>query len=140
MIRYKTFDTSRGLFLTINLEEQLMPGSFEHTLNYLIDQLDLSPFDAAFHNDEKGAPAYPPKEWSGTIEELKKKRKDAERLIGNIIAQHIALDKEGKASSGLNEMAASYGYDKEYRERHLKRLQKNVDRINRFLEEPEERK
>jgi transposase len=60
MIRYKTFDASQGLFLTVNLEEQLVPGSFEHTLNYLIDQLDLSAFDAAFHNDEKGAPAYPP--------------------------------------------------------------------------------
>jgi hypothetical protein len=40
-------------------EEQLLPGSFEHTLNYLIDRLDPSAFDAAFHNDRKGAPAYP---------------------------------------------------------------------------------
>jgi hypothetical protein len=42
--------------MTVNLEDQLIPGSFEHTLNYLIDQLDLSAFDAAFHNDLKGAP------------------------------------------------------------------------------------
>jgi hypothetical protein len=51
MTRYKYVDTSQGLFLT---------GSFEHTVNYLIDQLELSPFDAAFHNDHKGAPAYSP--------------------------------------------------------------------------------
>jgi transposase len=30
-------------------------------VNYLIDQLDLSAFDAAFHNDHKGAPAYSPR-------------------------------------------------------------------------------
>jgi transposase len=60
MARYKYFDKSQGLFLTVSLEGQLIPGSFEHTVNYLIDQLDLSAFDAAFHNDPKGAPAYSP--------------------------------------------------------------------------------
>jgi transposase len=29
-------------------------------VNYLIDQLDLSAFDATFHNDHKGVPAYSP--------------------------------------------------------------------------------
>jgi hypothetical protein len=42
------------------LDRQLIPSSFEHTVNYLIDQFDLSRFDAAFHNDQLGAPAYPP--------------------------------------------------------------------------------
>ncbi|MDR2633449.1 MAG: hypothetical protein LBC51_07495 [Treponema sp.] len=60
MPRYKYFDTSQGLFLTVSLDQQLIPGSFEHTLNYLIDQFDLSAFNAAFHNDRLGAPAYPP--------------------------------------------------------------------------------
>jgi transposase len=60
MARYKYFDKSQGLFMTVNLNDQLIPGSFEHTLNYLIDRLDLSAFDAAFHNDKKGAPAYSP--------------------------------------------------------------------------------
>ncbi|MDR1353645.1 MAG: IS1182 family transposase, partial [Treponema sp.] len=60
MARYKNYDMSQGLFLTVNPEEQLMPGSFEHTLDCLIDRLDLGAFDAAFHNDQKGAPAYPP--------------------------------------------------------------------------------
>ncbi|MDR0375873.1 MAG: hypothetical protein LBH85_09175 [Treponema sp.] len=48
MARYKYFDKSQGLFMTVNLEDQLIPGSFEHTLNYLIDRLDLTAFDAAF--------------------------------------------------------------------------------------------
>ncbi|MDR0722728.1 MAG: transposase [Treponema sp.] len=61
MPRYIYFDTSQGLFMTVSLEEQLIPGSLEHnTLNHLIDQLDLSAFDAAFHNDQQGAPAYSP--------------------------------------------------------------------------------
>jgi hypothetical protein len=58
MARYKYFDKSRGLLMTINLNDHLIPGSFEHTLNYLIDQLDLSAFDAAFYNDWKSAPTY----------------------------------------------------------------------------------
>ncbi|MDR2784111.1 MAG: transposase [Treponema sp.] len=59
--RYKYFDISQGLFLTAYLEQQLKPGSFEqHTVNYLIDRAGLSSFDAAFHNDKTGDPAYSP--------------------------------------------------------------------------------
>ena len=48
MARYKHIDTSLR-FLAVDLERQLLPGSFEHALNYLIDhQLDLSGFDARF--------------------------------------------------------------------------------------------
>jgi transposase len=61
MARYKFLDhPGQGLILTLNLKEQLLPGTFEFTLNHLIDRTDLSAFDAAYHNDEKGAPAYPP--------------------------------------------------------------------------------
>jgi transposase len=61
MARYKYLDhLSQGLILTLNLKDQLSPGTFEFTLNHLIDQADLSVFDAAYHNDEKGAPAYSP--------------------------------------------------------------------------------
>jgi transposase len=48
------------LFLTVNLAEQLLSNTFEFTLDYLIHRLNLSPFAAAFHNDQTGAPAYPP--------------------------------------------------------------------------------
>jgi transposase len=61
MACYKFLDhPAQGLFLTINLKDQLLPGSFEFTLNYLIDHMDLSAFDAAYHNDAQGASAYPP--------------------------------------------------------------------------------
>jgi hypothetical protein len=55
MGRYKYLDFTQGLFLTINLAEQLLPGTFEFTLNHLINQMDLSVFDAAYHNNVKGA-------------------------------------------------------------------------------------
>jgi transposase len=61
MARYKRIDT--GLkFLPIDLFRQLVPGTFEHALGHLIDhELDLSPLDDRFGNDDTGAPAYAPR-------------------------------------------------------------------------------
>lgn len=47
--------------LPVHLADQLQPGTFEHTIDYLVDnEIDLSGFDAQYHNDEVGAPAYDP--------------------------------------------------------------------------------
>ena len=60
MARYKPIDTSPR-FLAVDLEKQLVPGTFEHALHYLIDnELDLSSFDTRYKNDLTGAAAYPP--------------------------------------------------------------------------------
>lgn len=60
MARYKHIDTSPRL-LAVDLSQQLLSGTFEHALNYLLDhEMDLSGMDARFCNDEAGAPAYPP--------------------------------------------------------------------------------
>ena len=60
MARYKEVDT-QPRFLPIDLAHQLLPGTFEHALNHLLDnELDLSDFDARFCNDATGASAYPP--------------------------------------------------------------------------------
>ena len=60
MARYKHIDTSPRL-LPVDLARQLLPGTFEHALNHLLDhEIDLSDFDARFRNDETGALAYPP--------------------------------------------------------------------------------
>ncbi len=60
MARYKPIDTSPR-FLAVDLERQLLPGTFEHALNHLVDhRLDLSRFDARYRNDLTGASAYPP--------------------------------------------------------------------------------
>ncbi len=60
MPRYKYIDTNPKL-LPVDLARQLLPGTFEHAVNYLLDHaVDLSSFDDRFRNDATGAPAYPP--------------------------------------------------------------------------------
>lgn len=60
MARYKHIDTDPR-FLAVDLAQQLLPGTFEHALNHLLDhELDLSGFDGRFRNDVTGAAAYPP--------------------------------------------------------------------------------
>ena len=60
MARYKLVDRSPR-FLPISLDAQLMAGSFEYALDYLIDnEVDLSGIAKRYCNDETGAPAYDP--------------------------------------------------------------------------------
>ena len=60
MARYKYIDTSPR-FLAVDLQRQLLPGSFKYVLNHLLDhELDLSGFDSRYCNDATGAYAYPP--------------------------------------------------------------------------------
>ena len=60
MARYKMIDTSPR-FLALDLRQQLVAGTFEHALGWLVDlELDLTNFDQRYRNDTTGAPAYPP--------------------------------------------------------------------------------
>jgi transposase len=61
MARYKDYDYSQGKFIPIHFDRQILPGTFEYSLHYLIDnEIDLSIFDTRYRNDETGAPAYDP--------------------------------------------------------------------------------
>ena len=63
MAKYRTTDAAagQGLFLSVNLQEQLIPGSFEQMLNEIIGtKIDLSVFDKKYKNDMTGASAVPP--------------------------------------------------------------------------------
>jgi transposase len=61
MARYKEYSYDQGKLIPIHFKEQILPGSFEYTLNYLIDnEVDLSVFEQRYRNDETGAPAYDP--------------------------------------------------------------------------------
>ena len=61
MPRFKPYDTSQNLLLPINLAEQLVPGTFEHTLNYLVDhEIDTSIFHEHYNNEQTGRLAYDP--------------------------------------------------------------------------------
>ena len=60
MARYKQIDTSPR-FLAVDLEAQLLPGTFEHALNHLLDhEIDLNAFDARFNDEDTGPSAFSP--------------------------------------------------------------------------------
>jgi len=61
MARYKHYDYGQMKLVPVSFAQQILPGSFEHALNQLIDEhFDLSVFEAQYRNDETGAPAYDP--------------------------------------------------------------------------------
>ena len=61
MARYKEYDYSQGKFIPVNFDRQILPGTFEYTLHYLMDkEIDLTIFESRYRNDETGAPAYDP--------------------------------------------------------------------------------
>ena len=61
MARYKHYDYAQTKLLPVSFERQILPGTFEYSLNQLIDdEIDLSVFEERYQNDETGAPAYDP--------------------------------------------------------------------------------
>ncbi len=61
MARYKEYSYEQAKLIPISFQQQILPGTFEYTLSQLIDQeFDLSVFEARYHNDDTGAPAYDP--------------------------------------------------------------------------------
>lgn len=61
MARYKPVDSHLSKLLPVKFSEQILPGTFEYAVNWLVDhEIDLSVFDARYRNDEAGAFAYHP--------------------------------------------------------------------------------
>jgi transposase len=61
MARYRHYDPQQTKMIPVSYGRQLLPGTFEHALSYLIDnEIDLGRFAERFKNDETGAPAYDP--------------------------------------------------------------------------------
>ncbi len=61
MAKYKKYSYSQARFVPVHFDKQIIPGTFEYTLNYLIDnEIDLSLFGNRYNNDDTGAPAYDP--------------------------------------------------------------------------------
>ncbi|WP_242512328.1 hypothetical protein [Pseudolysobacter antarcticus] len=56
MARFKVVGMSPRL-LPVDLEAQLIPGSFAHAVHHIVDALDLSLFDVHYRNDAVGASA-----------------------------------------------------------------------------------
>ena len=56
MARYKE-RSQDNILVPINFSQQLLPGTFEFTMNEIVDhQIDLSVFDQFYDNDEAGPP------------------------------------------------------------------------------------
>lgn len=61
MPRFKEYNYHQTVMLPVSFDRQILPGTFEHSVNYLVDQkLDLSIFDRRYNNDDGGRPAYDP--------------------------------------------------------------------------------
>ena len=62
MARYKDYNYDQMKMIPVSYEKQILPGSFEHSLTWLIDEeLDLIAFDQHYNNDDNGRPAYDPR-------------------------------------------------------------------------------
>ena len=61
MPRFKEYNQGQTVLLPVSFDRQILPGTFEYTLNYLVDErLDLSIFHHRYNNTETGRPAYDP--------------------------------------------------------------------------------
>ena len=62
MAKFKPCNYDQMVMLPISLENQLVPGSLEHTINELVEKhIELSVFDERYSNDDTGASAIHPK-------------------------------------------------------------------------------
>jgi len=62
MAKYKPSNEDQMVMLPISLQDQLVPGTLEHTINRLVDEnIDLSVFDERYKNDVTGAAAIHPR-------------------------------------------------------------------------------
>jgi transposase len=102
MAKYKhtEAESGQGMFLTVNLKEQLLPGTFEYMLNELVGtKIDTGVFDANYKNDEKGATAIPPRILIklityGYLKGVKSSRGLGELCRNNVTAKALAEDME----------------------------------------------
>ena len=61
MARFKDYSYTQMTMLPVSFDQQILPGSFEYNLTYLIEEcLDLTIFHHRYHNDDGGRPAYDP--------------------------------------------------------------------------------
>jgi hypothetical protein len=82
-------------------------------------------------------PSNASREWSGSIAELEKKRADLKKLAGRIVEQHKALDKSESAKKKQKPFKKTMGDDKERRQRHIDRIEKKIDKLDKFLKTAE---
>lgn len=61
MPNFIPYNYRQDTMVVINFEDQILPGTFEHALHFLIEhKVNLSAFHAAYCNDDQGRPAFDP--------------------------------------------------------------------------------
>lgn len=62
MPRFKPTNREQGIMIPISYEKQITTGTFEHAIDYLVENnIKMGIFEARYRNDETGATAYSPK-------------------------------------------------------------------------------
>lgn len=62
MPRYKAYSYEQTVMIPIQFDEQILPGSIEETIHYVVDDhIDMHLFEGRFKNEHTGAPAYDPR-------------------------------------------------------------------------------
>jgi hypothetical protein len=82
-------------------------------------------------------PSNASKEMSGTLEELKKKKEDLQKLSEKILRQHKEMDKSEDKQKKLSETCRAYVYDTEHHRKHIERIERKLEKITAFLETAE---
>jgi transposase len=62
LARYKPYNYSQSMILPVILEQQIIPGTIEFAIHYLVDHdIDTCVLDQRFNNDDTGRRAYDPR-------------------------------------------------------------------------------
>ena len=219
MAKHQHYDYSQAVIAPIFLDDQLVPGTLEYAIHYIVEErLNMSIFDKRYNNDSTGRKSIDPKllmkivlygysrgmissrslewacqkittfmalacnripdhstiaafvssineeiedlftmvlmicheegllggthfsvdglklssnaskEWSGTFEDLKKKRDALRRKVKQIVSEHKATDKKERSKLAT---------DKERLEKRIIKLSQQADRIEEFLADNE---
>lgn len=217
MAKHQRYDYNQSIITPIFLDDQLLPGTLEYAIHYIVEErLDMSIFDARYNNDDTGRKSIDPKllmkivlygysrgmissrsleyacqkittfmalacnrtpdhstiaafvssideeiedlftmvliicheegllggthfsidglklssnaskEWSGTFEDLSKKKEALRRKVKEIVREHKNTDKKERSKLAT---------DKERFEKRIKKLKQQADRIEQFLSE-----
>jgi transposase len=88
-----------------------------------------------FSLDGVKLPSNAAKEWSGTFADLRKKKEKLETKVKALLSEHEVLDKKEEKTAVENLQS-----DEKRRHEQIKRLEKQAERIEEFLEEHEPKK
>ena len=71
MAKYKEYDYSQGKFIPLQFDKQILPGSLEHTLNFLFDnEIDIVDILTKIHLYANGLRKCNEKNWSRINQKL----------------------------------------------------------------------